>query len=89
MFKRFIEYLYIKYVFMPELMGMHGTERLDYLLAHGVELVTDDETLDNVLNDLSPFSLPVGKLGLVFMARDEQIQATNMAMHQRRHNPLH
>ena len=89
MFKRFIEYLYIKYVFMPELMGMHGTERLDYLLAHGVELVSDDGTLDNVLSDLSPFSPPVGKLGLVFMAHDEQTQATMTAMHQRRHNPLH
>ena len=39
MFKRFIEYLYIKYVFMPELMGMNGPEMLDYLSAHGANLV--------------------------------------------------
>ena len=82
MYKRFIRYLYTKYIFMPELEAVGKGKRADYLLSHGFDLLPD-ELLCNLMDG---FEVAFPENGPTSPSNEVQIQ---QAMYLRRFNALH
>ena len=89
MYKRFIRYLYSKYIFMPELEAVGVGKRADYLLSHGFDLLPD-ELLCNLMDGFE-VAFPANRavspnLEVIPPSNEALIQ---QAMYLRRFNALH